>query len=414
MEDVGRVRRRSSAGSTPASQPSQLAACTRVSSALRVLPGEVRVGLREADLGERRHHRRPRERLGEEHRRRVRGAHLARSATPRTASGFVCGLSTRKTVTPRSTQKRTTSRSACQSAAPVLAVEVDVVDVLVALRRVLGVLERAVGAAVEPLRVLASATGGRASTGSRSRARSRCPSSCAARDEPLEVGERAELGVDRVVAALRRSRSPTGCRGRPGRRRARCCGPCGSCARSGGSAAGRRRRSRARRAAAAARATPSKPPHERGKSSYHAPKRARSRSTSTLERRCRRRGLGAVARRRGERLLDASASATPSRTAPSASSLARSAWPAVDLPRAARSARRRRGRPRPRSRTPSGRAGRPRRAAVQRSLPSGLERRLEPARRARPAGTRTAAPSTSWPSRKIVAPDARRARRRLA
>ena len=38
--------------------------------------------------------------------------------------------------------------------APLLAVPVDVVDVLVALGRVLGVLEGAVGAVVEPLRVL--------------------------------------------------------------------------------------------------------------------------------------------------------------------------------------------------------------------------------------------------------------------
>ena len=53
------------------------------------------------------------------------------------------------------TSRATTSRSASQSAAPVVGVEVDVVDVLVALRRVLGVLDRAVGAAVEPLRMLA-------------------------------------------------------------------------------------------------------------------------------------------------------------------------------------------------------------------------------------------------------------------
>ena len=31
------------------------------------------------------------------------------------ASGFVCGLSTRKTRTPRRTQPRTTSSQACQS-----------------------------------------------------------------------------------------------------------------------------------------------------------------------------------------------------------------------------------------------------------------------------------------------------------
>ena len=71
------------------------------------------------------------------------------------AIGLVCGLSTRNTVTPRSTQCRTTSRSASQSARQSSRVEVDVVDVLVALGRVLGVLERAVRAAVEPVGVLA-------------------------------------------------------------------------------------------------------------------------------------------------------------------------------------------------------------------------------------------------------------------
>ena len=77
-----------------------------------------------------------------------------------------------------------------------------------------------------------------------------------------------------------RRRSPTASPGRSGRRRARCCGPCGWCGRSGGSAAGRRRRSRARPARGSCRSTPSSPPHERGNSSYQAPKRARTRSTS--------------------------------------------------------------------------------------------------------------------------------------
>ena len=73
----------------------------------------------------------------------------------------------------------------------------------------------------------------------------------------LEVGDRAELGVDRVVAALLATPIAHGRPGSPRRgRRACCCGPCGSSGRSGGSAAGRRRRSRARRAAAACFSTP--------------------------------------------------------------------------------------------------------------------------------------------------------------
>ena len=101
-----------------------------------------------------------------------------------------------------------------------------------------------------------------------------------------------------------RCRSPRGCPGRSAcRPRARCSGPCGSCGRSGGSAGGRRRRSRARRAAGAPSRTPAKPPQERGKSSYQAPKRAsrgRRRPRSVADARL----LGAVACRGGERRLD--------------------------------------------------------------------------------------------------------------
>ena len=79
-------------------------------------------------------------------------------------------------------------------------------------------------------------------------------------DQPIEVLERAELRVDRGVAALASSRSPTGCPGSPGARRpARCCVPCDGCGRSGGSAAGRQRRSRARRGRQAVCATPAQP-----------------------------------------------------------------------------------------------------------------------------------------------------------
>ena len=78
--------------------------------------------------------------------------------------------------------------------------------------------------------------------------------------QDFEVVDRAELGVDRVVAAVGRRRSPTASRGRPGRRSASCCGPCGSSCRSGGSAAGRARRSRARRGAGSCSSTPLRPP----------------------------------------------------------------------------------------------------------------------------------------------------------
>ena len=63
---------------------------------------------------------------------------------------LVCGLSTRKIVTPWSIQKRRRSWSSSHSAAPVLGSEVERVDVLVFLGRVFGVLDGAVGARSEP------------------------------------------------------------------------------------------------------------------------------------------------------------------------------------------------------------------------------------------------------------------------
>ena len=203
---------------------------------------------------------------------------------------------------PRSTHCSTTSRSACQSARQLRRVEVQVVDVLVALRRVLGVLQRPVGAAVEPLRMLGQpGVIGRAVD--REVERDLETRRLRGGDHRVEVVRGAELGVERVVAAVLRRRSPTASRRRRAWRARRCSGPCGSSGRSGEPAGGRRRRSRARRARAAPSATPRKPPNERGKSSYHDPNRASARSTSTSS------GSDstlaeAVAGGRGERLLD--------------------------------------------------------------------------------------------------------------
>ena len=69
--------------------------------------------------------------------------------------------------------------------------------------------------------------------------------------EAAEVVQRAQLGIDRGVAAVPRCRWPRGCRDRPARRRARCWDPCGGCGRSDGSGAGRPRRSPAPRCGAA-------------------------------------------------------------------------------------------------------------------------------------------------------------------
>ena len=204
----------------------------------------------------------------------------------------MCGLSTRNTVTPRSTHTRTTSRERGPEALPVLGVEVDVVDVLVALRRVLGVLERAVGPAVEPLRMrLQPRVVGRAldrevdgdldpvrlrarRRAARTRRRCRAPDrSRRARPPPTRSptgfpGRRAR--VERVVAPLAVRR-----------------------ARSDGPAGGRRRRSRAPRTAAAACARPRSRPTSAG--------RARTTRRSARARGRRRRSAPATSRCRAGR-----------------------------------------------------------------------------------------------------------------
>ena len=123
--------------------------------------------------------------------------------------------------------------------APVLAVPVDVVDVLVLLGRVLGVLQRAVGAAVEPLGVLGQPrVVGAALDGEVQRDVDAVVAGD--RDEAVEVRRSCRArGGSRRGRRGRGGRSPTASRGRRGRRPARCWRPCGWSRRSGGSAAGR-------------------------------------------------------------------------------------------------------------------------------------------------------------------------------
>ena len=286
--------------------------------------------------------------------------------------------------------------------APVRGVEVQVVDVLVALGRVLGVLERAVGPAAEPLGMLARARGGRASTGGRGRARARARDPAAAATRLLELGEACRARG--AIAVCPPSAAPIahGLPGIAGPRDERVVrGPCGASARSGGSGGSRRRRSRARRAPAATASTPAKPPNERGKSSYQRAEARRARGRRSA--RAARRSVASASRGRSGRRR-----APPRRVRLSTPEQRRALGELADEssgpPRAcarARSATRRSGRSRPRSCTPSGRAGRPR-TPRQRSLTERLHRRLDPALRARPA-VRTTARRTSWPSAKMVA-----------
>ena len=175
---------------------------------------------------------------------------------------------------------------------PVVAPEVERVDVLVLLRRILRVLDRSVGADVEPVVMLLH-------PGMIGRALQRVverdleAESARRVHEPIEVGERAEGRVDRRVSALFIADRPrTADVVRSGVERV-VLSLCGRCGRSGGSAADRRRRIQAPRDAAvapprrrrcrdAAAAPGTSVVCERGNSSYHAAARARSRSTTIV------------------------------------------------------------------------------------------------------------------------------------
>ena len=160
-------------------------------------------------------------------------------------------------------------------------------------------LMRAVGAVVEPLGMLAHPRViGRALD--REVERDLHAELRGAAHEAVEVVERAELGVDGVVAALGAADRPRAARIAGPRASACCSAPCGGRGRSGGWAAGRRRRSPSPRRARAGprrrgtcRARPASR-RERGKNSYQAAKRARSRSTDELVLAVGQRGVGAV------------------------------------------------------------------------------------------------------------------------
>src|SRR5581483_10549664 len=166
----------------------------------RVLPREVRVRLVEAELRERAHHRRPRERLGEKDDVRVVAAHLADQPLPERERLRVRVVDAEDAHTvPDPVQHDVPQR--LPQPTPALAVPVDVDDVLIALRRVLGVLDRAVGPVLEPLRVLPQPrVVGRALD--REVERDLESELLRTRDEPVEVVDRPELRRDGVVTAL--------------------------------------------------------------------------------------------------------------------------------------------------------------------------------------------------------------------
>ena len=75
----------------------------------------------------------------------------SRSPSPRTGTAWCAGYRPGRSWTPWPIQNRKTSRSSCVKGFPVVALEVDRVDVLVLFGRILGVLDRPVGPMPEPL-----------------------------------------------------------------------------------------------------------------------------------------------------------------------------------------------------------------------------------------------------------------------
>ena len=143
-------------------------------------------------------------------------------------------------------------------------IEIDVDDVLVFLRRILRVAHRAVRPPVEPVGCSFS----QGWSGEHWIAKSSASSSPCRRGrvaQTAEILERAELRDGSRRGRLRCCRSRRGCRHRPARRAARCCGPCGWSCRSDGSAANTARRSPYRRIAGSRPMTSSKVPCRSGR-----------------------------------------------------------------------------------------------------------------------------------------------------
>ena len=258
---------------------------------LGVAPGVVGVGLLEPDLAERVHHRRLGERLGQPDHLGVVAGDVVDEPLPeldRLGVRVVDAEDLDAVVDPDLDHPPHLGVGADR-----VVVEVQRVDVLVLLGRVLGVGDGAVGAGGEPLGVGldVGVVGGALQ---RDVHRHLEPELLGLRRRSSR-SRRSRRGRGGSRRARRRgSRWRRGCPGRRGRRRGCCWGPCGRSCRSGGSGSGRRRRSPSAAIAgsrlAAVRSVPvvhfpvsgsCTAPSERGKISYHAPYRARSRSTSS-------------------------------------------------------------------------------------------------------------------------------------
>ena len=167
--------------------------------ALAGAPGEVGVASVVADGAEAVHHRRPGEGLGQEEHVRVGAAHLLEQPLPEGQRLGVRVVHPEDAHAVRHPQPHDAQHLAADAGRVV--VEVDRVDVLVLLRRVLGVGDGAVGAGGEELRVAGDPrVVGRRLEGQVERHLE--AELAGAGHEGVEVVEVAQVGVDGVVAAV--------------------------------------------------------------------------------------------------------------------------------------------------------------------------------------------------------------------
>ena len=207
---------------------------------LLVAPGEVGVGLLEAGLAERVHHCWLGESLGQEEHVRIGPANLSKQPGPeidRLGMRIVDPEDAYAVAHPELDDPQ-----AFQVDPVAVVVEVDGVDVLVLLRRILRVRDGTVGALGEPLGMLGDPRVIRRCL-EREVQRNLQPQRVGLGDEPVECIEVAEVGMDAVVSALRVRRSPMASQDRSAPAPMCCSGLYETLCRSDGSAAGRPRRS---------------------------------------------------------------------------------------------------------------------------------------------------------------------------
>ena len=171
---------------------------------LAVAPGEIGVALRETDLCEPVHHRRPGERLGQEDHLGMAGAHVGDHPFPEGQGLGVRVVDAERPDAMAHPQLDHVAQAQPQVGHRVRAVKVDVDDILILLGRVLRIFHRPVGSPREPARMFGQpgVVGRRLDREVQRDLQALCGRGG---DEPVEVGEAAERGVDRIMPAIGRA-----------------------------------------------------------------------------------------------------------------------------------------------------------------------------------------------------------------